>query len=175
MQQLNDWLQEHQTATAIIAPAGAALSALGVRFAPNGVLIAICLVLLALFSSLPSIAGRVNRLQQGRRAAENCLKRLLQACGHSFGFSEGHIRVNVMKLSTDRQRRRVDAKTAFNMDRDPDCDLEIDATAGVSGQAALNRRPAFGDISIPLQPGGPDWGLRDVEKAKVRQSLKSIL
>jgi hypothetical protein len=60
------------------------------------------------------------------------------------------------------------------MDSDPDLDLELDATAGVSGQAVLHRKPAFGDISIPLQPGGPDWGLRDSEKAKVRQTLKSI-
>jgi hypothetical protein len=39
----------------------------------------------------------------------------------------------------------------------------------------VNRRPAIGDISLPLQPAGPDWGLRDAEKAKVRQTLKSIL
>jgi len=45
----------------------------------------------------------------------------------------------------------------------------------VSGQAAVNRRPSFGDISLPLQAGGPDWGLRAAEKARVRQSLKSIL
>ncbi|HEY5619656.1 MAG TPA: hypothetical protein VIK60_17075 [Vicinamibacterales bacterium] len=61
------------------------------------------------------------------------------------------------------------------MERDSDLDIEIDAMAGVSGQAALNRRPAFGDISLPLQPGGPDWGLREAEKSKVRQTLKSIL
>lgn len=80
-----------------------------------------------------------------------------------------------MKFSSDAKRRKVDSATAFNMDRDPDLDFKIDAMAGVSGQAALNRRPAFGDISVPLQPGGPDWGLRDNEKARVRQSLKSIL
>lgn len=38
------------------------------------------------------------------------------------------------------------------MEKDPHLDLEIDAMAGVSGQAALNRRLAFGDISVPLRP-----------------------
>ena len=42
-------------------------------------------------------------------------------------------------------------------------------------RAVLHRRPAFGDITMPLQAGGPDWGLRDNEKAKVRQGLRSIL
>lgn len=99
------------------------------------------------------------------------MKRLLHACGHSFGYPAHHMRVNIMKFSADAKRRRVEIATAFNMEKDPDLDLEIDAMAGVSGQAALNRRPAFGDISIPLRPGGPDWGLRDTEKAKVRHSL----
>lgn len=103
------------------------------------------------------------------------MKRLLQACAHSFGYPSVHVRVNIMKFSANRQRRKVHAATSFNMEKDPDCDLEIDATAGVSGQAAVNRRPSFGDISLPLQPGGPDWGLRDAEKARVRQGLKSIL
>jgi len=175
MQRLSDWLQEHPTFVAILAPGGSALCALGVRYAPNGAVITLFLVLLAFCASAPSLAARVNRLQQGRRAAEDCMKRLLQACAHSFGYPGVHVRVNVMKFSANRQRRKVHAATAFNMEKDPDCDLEIDATAGVSGQAAVNRRPSFGDISLPLQAGGPDWGLRDAEKARVRQSLKSIL
>lgn len=175
MRRLNDWLQEHQTVVAIIGPGGSALCALGVRFAPNGWAIALFLVLLVLSASAPSLAARVNRLQQSRRAAEHCTKRLLFACAHSFGYPAAHVRVNIMKFSANGQRRQVHAATAFNMERDPDFDLGIDATAGVSGQAVINRRPAFGDISLPLQPGGPDWGLRDAEKARVRPSLKSIL
>ncbi len=61
------------------------------------------------------------------------------------------------------------------MENDSDADLEIDATSGASGQAVINRRPAFGDLSLQLQPGGPEWGLRNHEKARVRQSLRSIL
>lgn len=175
MQRLNDWLQEHQTLVAIIGPGGSALCALGVRYAPNGWATALFLALLIFCASVPSLTTRVNRLQQGRRAAEDCTKRLLRACAHSFGYPGVQVRVNIMKFSANGQRRRVHAATAFNMEKDPDGDLEIDGTAGVSGQAAVSRRPAFGDISLPLQPGGPDWGLRDGEKAKVRQSLKSIL
>jgi hypothetical protein len=131
--------------------------------------------LLIIFAALPSLAARVNRLQQGRAAAERCMKRLLDACGHSFGYPGIHVRVNLMKYSPDRRRRKVEGATAFNMSSDPDVDLELDATAGVSGQASIHRRPAFGDISIPLKPGGPDWGLTDSQKARVRRSLKSIL
>jgi hypothetical protein len=80
-----------------------------------------------------------------------------------------------MRFSGDRRRRKVHSATAFNMVRDPDVDFEIDATSGASGQAVVNRRPAFADLSLQLQPGGPDWGLREHEKARVRQSLNSIL
>ena len=175
MQRLNDWLQEHQTIVAIVGPGGSALCALGIRYAQKPAVVAVLLALLVACASASSLTGRLNRLQQGHRAAEDCTRRLLRACAHSFGYPGSHVRVNLMKFSANRQRRRVNAATAFNMEKDPDCDLEIDVTAGVSGQAASKRRPAFGDISLPLQPGGPDWGLRDAEKARVRQSLKSIL
>jgi len=175
MQRLNEWLQRNQTAVAILGPVGAALSGLGVRLAPTGTWIVVFVILLATFSALPSIASRVNRLQQSRREAERCLKRLLEACAHSFGYPAVHVRVNIMKFSPDRTRRKVDSVTAFNMANDPDFDLEIDATAGVSGQAVVHGRTAFGDISLPLRPGGPDWGLRDAEKARVRRTLSSVL
>ena len=175
MQRLNDWLQARQTLVAIAGPVGVALSALGLRFASRPLSIGICLVLVAVCAAIPSLAAQMNRLQQGRQTTEQCLERLLRACGHSFGHPTIHVRTNIMRYSSDRSRRKVDSRTAFNMDNDPDRDLEIDATAGVSGQAAVNRRPAFGDISLPLQAGGPDWGLRESEKAKVRPRLASIL
>lgn len=175
MQGLNDWLQEHPIAVAILGPGGSALCGLGIRYAPNPGTTMALVVLLAAFASLPSFAARLNRLQQGRRAAEDCLKRLLRACGHSFGYPERHVRVNIMRFSADRHRRRVHSATTFNMDGDPDLDFEIDASSGASGQAVVNRRPAFGDLQLQLQPGGPDWGLREHERARVRQSLRSIL
>lgn len=172
---LSDWLQDHPTAVAVLAPAGAALCSVGLRYASNRWWIAGFIALIAVFAALPSAATRANRLHQGRRAAEDCLKRLLETCAHSFGYPAVHVRVNIMTFTEDRTRRRVDARTAFNMDTDPDADLEIDATAGVSGQVVVNRRAAFGDISLPLQPGGPDWGLRASEKARIRPSLLTIL
>ena len=172
---LSDWLQDHPTAVAVLAPAGAALCSVGLRYATNRWWMAGLIALIALFAALPSAATRANRLQQGRRAAEDCLRRLLETCAHSFGYPGVHVRVNIMKFTEDRARRRVDARTAFNMETDPDADLEIDATAGVSGQVVVNRRAAFGDISLPLQPGGPDWGLRASEKARIRPSLLTIL
>lgn len=175
MERLNDWLQEHPTFVAAVGPGGSALCALGIRYAPNVGTIAVLVLLLAACASAPSLAARLNRLQQGRRAAEDCTKRLLQACGHSFGYPDRHVRVNIMKFSADRHRRNVHSATAFNMENDPDSDLEIDASSGASGQAGVNRRPAFGDLSLQLQPGGPEWGLRNAEKARVRQSLRSIL
>ena len=175
MQRLSDWLQEHPTFVAVLGPGGSALCALGIRYASNVTTIAILVLLLAACASTPALAARLNRLQQGRRAAEDCLKRLLQACGHSFGYPDRYVRVNIMQFSADRHRRKVHSSTAFNMEGDPDSDLEIDAPSGASGQAVVNRRPAFGDLSLQLQPGGPEWGLRDHEKARVRQSLRSIL
>ncbi|HKC56585.1 MAG TPA: hypothetical protein VKC35_10695 [Vicinamibacterales bacterium] len=175
MERLNDWLQQHPLLIAIVGACGSALCGLGIRYAPNAAVVIALLVLLGACASAPAIATRLNRLHQGRRAAEDCLKRLLHACGHSFGYPERHVRVNIMRFSADRRRRKVHPATAFNMGNDPDSDLEIDATAGASGQAAVNRRPAFADLSLQLQPGGPEWGLRNHEKAKVRQSLRSIL
>ncbi len=72
-------------------------------------------------------------------------------------------------------RRKVDSATAFNMSHDPDSDLEIDATAGVSGEAYSQRTTYYGDLALALQAGGPTWGLKPEELAKVRPSLKSIL
>jgi hypothetical protein len=175
LQKVTDWLQENQTAVAVFSPVGAALAGLGVRLAPTTVWIVVFLILLSVFAAAPSVAARVNRLQQSRKAAERCVKRLLEACGHSFGHPGTHVRVNLMKYSADRQRRKVDAATAFNMAGDPDVDLEIDATAGVSGQTHVNRRPTIGDIALPQQLGGPGWGLREAENARVRQGLNSIL
>ena len=129
---------------------------------------------IAVFVALPTLSTRRNRLQQSRRAARTCIKKALAACGASYGSSDRHVRVNIMLL-TSAGRRRVDADTAFNMDSDPDRDLELDATAGVSGEAFVHRVPTYGDLALALQPGGPTWGLRDGERARVRKSLKSIL
>src|SRR5712691_1762458 len=175
MHRLSDWLQEHPAVVAILGSGGSALCGVAIRYAPNIIATVALIILLAACASVPALAARLNRLQQGRRAAEDCLKRLLQACGHSFGYPDRHVRVNIMRFSADRHRRKVHSATAFNTERDPDVDFEIDATSGARGQAVVNRRPAFGDLQLQLQPGGPDWGLREHERARVRQRLRSIL
>jgi hypothetical protein len=123
--------------------------------------------------ALSTITVWRNKLDQGRRAARACIKNALMACASAYGAPGRHVRVNVMLVK--RGRRKVDCTTAFNMRDDPDCDLEIDATAGVSGEAFSQRVTTFGDLGLALQPGGPTWGLRPGERAKVRTSLKSIL
>ena len=114
-----------------------------------------------------------NRLDQKRSAARTCIKNALMACGAAYGAPGRHVRANVML--TKNGRRRVDSATAFNMSSDSDFDLEIDATAGVSGEAYSQRVTTYGDLELALQPGGPTWGLQPGERAKVRTSLKSIL
>ncbi len=48
------------------------------------------------------------------------------------------------------RKRRLDTETAFNMTADPDNDLEIDSTAGVSGEAFVHRLAAYGDLAWPF-------------------------
>jgi hypothetical protein len=125
---------------------------------------------------LPAYAVRRNRLQQQARAAADAIKRVLAACGRSFGHPRKHIRVNIMfPLPKDPSRRRVHSVTAFNMRGDPDRDLEMDTGAGVSGEAFLQRRAAYADLTVSTAPGAPTWGLSAVEIATVRGNLRSIL
>lgn len=123
----------------------------------------------------PGIETNRNRLYQGRRAARNCIRHALQACAAAYGYPDRHVRANIMLARENGRKRRLDTETAFNMTADPDNDLEIDSTAGVSGEAFVHRLAAYGDLGLALQPGGPTWGLHDAERAKVRRSLHSIL
>jgi hypothetical protein len=123
--------------------------------------------------ALSSIPVWRNKLDQTKGAAKTCIKNALKACAVAYGYPVRHVRVNVML--SQKGRRKVDSATAFNMSNDPDFDIEIDATAGVSGEAYSLRVPTFGDLTVALQPGVPTWGLKPAELAKIRQSLKSIL
>jgi hypothetical protein len=176
-ERIREWLSEWQTTIAVICPVGAALVGVGLSSSPGPGLVVggIYVVLLAMFAALPAIAVRENRLRQRRAEAEKFLRRVLLACASSFGHPEIHIRCNIMRYSKDRSRRKVDAATAFNMDGDPDRDLEIDATAGASGEVEIHRAPAYGDLTQAAMPGAPGWGMRPHETAKVRATLKSIL
>jgi hypothetical protein len=123
--------------------------------------------------ALSTIPTWRNKLDQTKVAAETCITKALKACAMAYGHPGRHVRVNVMLAQ--QGRRKVVSKTAFNMTADPDNDIEIDTTAGVSGEAYSLRVPTFGDLTVALQPGVPTWGLKPAELAKIRTTLKSIL
>jgi hypothetical protein len=177
---LPQWLTSNTAVPAAVSAVGVAGCGVGLGLVSTtggriawGVGLAFCAL-------LPVITESSNALGQNRRAADRATRKLLHALAIAFGHPERHVRTNVMLFTSDRQRRRVDKSTAFNMTRegeddDTDADLELGATAGVSGKAVTNRKPAFGDLSLVLNPGGPDWGLTSSQKAQVRQTLRCVL
>ena len=106
---------------------------------------------------------------------EIAIRELLESCAHSFVSRDKHVRANMMTFSNDRTRRQVHAATAYNMEHDPDRDLEIGATAAASGRAVSERRAVVADLVLLQITVAPAWGLQASEQAKVRPSLKSIL
>ncbi len=106
---------------------------------------------------------------------EVTIRELLESCARSFVPRDRHIRANMMTFSPDRTRRRVHAATAYNMEDDPDRDLEIAATAAASGKAVTERRAAVADLGLLRITAMPAWGLQADEQAKVRPTLMSIL
>jgi hypothetical protein len=171
------WLDEvgqYPIALTAIGGLGAAVCGAGLRASWGNWTMGLWMLGIAVAVVLPTLSTRVNRLQQGRRAAKKCVKNALEACAVAYGHPGRHVRSNIMLL-LGNGRRRVDAETAFNMRSDADSDLEIDATAGVSGEAFFHRATIYGDLQLALQEAGPSWGLRDAESAKIRPTLKSIL
>lgn len=106
---------------------------------------------------------------------EIAIRELLETCAHSFVPRDRHVRANMMTFSPDRTRRQVHASTAYNMEHDPDRDLEIGATAAASGKAVAERRAAVADLVLLQITAAPPWGLQASEQARVRPTLKSIL
>jgi hypothetical protein len=108
-------------------------------------------------------------------AQEIAIRQLLETCALAFVSRGKHVRANMMTFSTDGARRQVHQSTAFNMENDPDRNLEIGATAAASGKAVTERRAAIADLVLLQITAAPAWGLRVDEQAKVRATLKSIL
>jgi hypothetical protein len=175
VQDFLDGLGRYPTLLTAIGGVGAAICGAGLRQSWGSWTLIFWTLGIAVFVVLPTISTKQNRLQQGRRAARNSIRKVLEACASAYGYPDRHVRANLMLLSKDGRRRRVDPETACNMTSDSDADLEIDATAGVSGEAFVHRATAYGDLALALQPGGPTWGLRESERAKVRRQLKSIM
>jgi hypothetical protein len=103
------------------------------------------------------------------------IRALLETCAKAFVPRGMHVRANVMTFNADGTRRQVNASTAFNMEGDPDRDLEIDSTAAASGKAVSDRRAAVADLVLLQITAAPTWGLRAQEQVRVRPTLKSIL
>src|SRR5687768_18621553 len=59
---------------------------------------------------------------------EIAIRELLESCARTFVPHDKHVRANMMSFSPDRSRRQVHAATAYNMEHDPDGDLEIAET-----------------------------------------------
>ena len=106
---------------------------------------------------------------------ETAIKSLLEKCARAFVPPGRHVRANVMVFTSNGARRKVSRATAFNMENDPDADLEIDATAAASGKAATERRAAVADLVLLRITAVPAWGLRAEQQARVRSTLQSVL
>src|SRR5687768_14720566 len=77
----------------------------------------------------PRVPPAIDRAVWLESTQEVTIRELLETCARSFVARDQHIRANMMTFSADRARRRVHAATAYNMQHDPDRDLEISATA----------------------------------------------
>ena len=122
----------------------------------------------------PHVPPAMDRAVWLESRQEVAIRELLENCARSF-VRDRHVRANMMTFSPDRARRRVHAATAYNMDSDPDRDLEIAATAAASGKAVTERRAAVADLGLLQITAAPAWGLHVEEQAKVRPTLMSIL
>jgi len=109
------------------------------------------------------------------RGQDAAIKKLIETCARAFVPPGRHVRSNVMTFNAAGTRRYVNSATAFNMETDPDRDLEIDANAAASGRAVTERRAAVADLVLLQITAQPPWGLRVDEQARVRPTLKSIL
>jgi hypothetical protein len=173
---LRDALSEQPTALSIVGGVGAAIAGAGMQEDWGSWRLLGWIVLLGICVGVPAWSANLNRLGQHKRAAAKGIRKVLEACAVAYGYPSKHVRSNIMRLCQANQRRRcVDPELTFNMTNDPDRDLEIDAAAGVTGEVWTHRTPVWGDLGLVLQHGGPSWGLRPAEIAKVRRELRSIL
>jgi hypothetical protein len=106
---------------------------------------------------------------------EVAIRELLETCARSFVPRDKHVRANMMTFTADRARRQVHAATAYNMDHDPDRNLEVGATAAASGKAVTERRAAVADLGLLRITATPAWGMKTEEQMRVRPTLMSIL
>jgi NTE family protein len=116
-------------------------------------------------------SNEAERLQALMDVEPDRVRELLEAIARDVG-SLSHargLRCAVM-LPTGRDTRIV--VYHFNMDRDPDIDLEIPTTAGCTGASWKERGPAFGNLD-DARSAPEKWGLTRAQQNKVPIKQKS--
>ena len=135
-----------------------------------------------------SFLAKFHPLQRAKEAG-NRMKQLLQAEYGSpqlfqpvlYGLAKQieketgayNVRVTVM-LPTGRPAPSRIVVYGYNMDGDPDSDLELPEDAGCTGQAWATRGPAIADLEEAAAKPEP-WKMTEEQHAKVPKSRKAML
>jgi hypothetical protein len=183
LDRLLDKLQEHPVLFTAGGALGGTASGVDLQNAIDGKIfgqhpmlgIGIGVIGIALCTAMTALVTERTKTRRSERTKTKVIQKLLCALACFCGHPRQHVRANIMLADAARRRRKVDHATAFNMAPDPDVDLEVAFTAGVSGKAARERKAVLGDLTIRPVQTGPDWGLSPSEQALVRRELKTIL
>lgn len=99
-----------------------------------------------------------------------CMK--MKTVFQAAGIEVGHLRVNVV-LPTTKGRLRV--FYTYNMDNDPDDQLEFDTGSGACGQCYQRHQSVICDLEDATRTFRDVWKMNKYQQAMVRQSLRSLL
>ena len=80
------------------------------------------------------------------------------------------IRANVMLIERDE----LYIAYSFNMNKAPDLEIRLGIRQGCAGQAWVSGEQMFGDLTLPMSPGAPPWGLNPQQQALTRD-VRSII
>lgn len=124
---------------------------------------------------LPYWSQAANQIEalQAQYVPPRWIEPVLKAVADDFeqNTSAKNIRCSVM-LPTLRDSRVVVYQ--YNMESDPDVDLELDLEAGCSGRAWIERRPVFADLTI-AQEKLAEWKMPQSKQNKVPRDRASMM
>ena len=83
-----------------------------------------------------------------------------------------HLRVNVL-LPTGADRLKI--VHTYNMENDPDRDLELGIDSGAAGRCWQTRGPVICDLANARATFATQWRMTERQQARVRPSLRSLL
>lgn len=83
-----------------------------------------------------------------------------------------HLRVNVL---LPRGTDRLKVTHSYNMDEDPDRDLELGIDSGAAGRCWQTGSPVICDLANARATFATRWRMTDRQQARVRPSLRSLL